>query len=111
MKYERPIFRLLTWTASSWCQVGSNGDPSGSTCNTGMTPVTSCAAGMAYTYNYTGHCISGSSVSNNHGGNIYCGTGGGGKTTPGCSAGANACGPVGCTAGALACHCNNGTTA
>lgn len=110
MKYVRPMFRMLTWNASAWCQVGSSGSPVGSSCNTGAMPSTNCTGG-ANTY-ATGHCISGTMVSNPFG-RTYCASGSQYTAAPqnGCSPGANADGVNGCTRGSLACHCNNGATA
>jgi hypothetical protein len=109
MKYGRPTFRMLASLVSAWCGVGSNGENYDNDCSAGSIPTTTnCSSGNT---NASGHCKTGSSVSN-QGAATYCLTGGGGSSSnKTCSNGNQALGVTSCKTGTQACHCTTGSSA
>jgi hypothetical protein len=114
MDYQKPEILILASQASTWCNIGSNGEPRDNNCAPGGLPTTTaCWGGRG---NTTGHCNGGNGVQNyGPGPTTYCGggngaTGGANPNIP-CNTGTNAVGPTGCSNGITACHCTGGNGA
>jgi len=112
MKYAAPALVVLFDQASLWCNVGSNGESCCNDCGGGGAPsTTQCKGGSA---NTAGHCITGTSVSN-QGAATFCykgsGATGSNPNSALCNTGTQATGYKACSVGASACHCYTGSKA